>query len=180
MQISITITAFLVSCFKHPLARNMLSIYRTDEPRSGEAKQNKHHCAPVLQPTTSHNRKTAEDRLRVEQPCGATPGVTAGGALALVGKAAGTRKTSSLKAAAAAADGSSSSSKHLLHESRRRLRIIKERKPAELDRSEQQIALISRGLYGVPSSVGGGAGPGEGPSGRTPFISTDRRKAAIM
>ena len=121
----------------------MLSIYRTDEPRSGEAKQNKHHCAPVLQPTTSHNRKTAEDRLRIEQPCGATPGVTVGGALVLVGKAAGTRK-----AAAAAADGSSSSSssKHLLHESRRRLRIIKERKPAELDRSEQQIALISRGL----------------------------------
>ena len=140
MQISITITAFLVSCFKHPLARNMLSIYRTDEPRPGEAKQNKHHCAPVLQPTTSHNRKTAEDRLRVEQPCGATPGVTVGGALVLVGKAAGTRK------AAAAADGSSSSSKHLLHESRRRLRIIKERKPAELDRSEQQLALISRGL----------------------------------
>ena len=118
----------------------MLSIYRTDEPRPGEAKQNKHHCAPVLQPTTSHNRKTAEDRLRVEQPCGATPGVTVGGALVLVGKAAGTRK------AAAAADGSSSSSKHLLHESRRRLRIIKERKPAELDRSEQQLALISRGL----------------------------------
>ena len=123
----------------------MLSIYRTDEPRPGEAKQNKHHCAPVLQPTTSHNRKTAEDRLRVEQPCGATPGVTAGGALALVGKAAGTRKTSSLKAAAAAADGSSSS-KHLLHGSRRRLRIIKERKPVELERSEQQLALISRGL----------------------------------
>lgn len=67
--------------------------------------------------------------------------MTVGGALVLVGKAAGTRK------AAAAADGSSSSSsKHLLHESRRRLRIIKERKPAELDRSEQQIALISRGL----------------------------------
>ena len=66
--------------------------------------------------------------------------MTVGGALVLVGKAAGTRK------AAAAADGSGSSSKHLLHESRRRLRIIKERKPAELDRSEQQIALISRGL----------------------------------
>lgn len=65
--------------------------------------------------------------------------MTVGGALVLVGKAAGTRK------AAAAADGSSSS-KHLLHESRRRLRIIKERKPAELDRSEQQLALISRGL----------------------------------
>ena len=127
----------------HSITRVVLQTFpgTPDDSAYVEQTTRKHHCASVLQPTTSHNRKTAEDRLRVEQPCGATPGVTVGGALVLVGKAAGTRK------AAAAADGSSSSSsKHLLHESRRRLRIIKERKPAELDRSEQQIALISRGL----------------------------------
>ena len=134
----------------HSITRVVLQTFpgTPDDSAYVEQTTRKHHCASVLQPTTSHNRKTAEDRLRVEQPCGATPGVTAGGALALVGKAAGTRKTSSLKAAAAAADGSSSSSssKHLLHGSRRRLRIIKERKPVELERSEQQLALISRGL----------------------------------